>query len=159
MALQPFLDELPIPRVLKPKARSINHTYYEVKMKEIFHQFHKDLSPTKAWGYEGQIPGPTIEVEQGECTHVKWMNNLPGVHFLPIDHSIHGAGKEMPGYALLSTYMERKLNLKVTDTRRPGLPGILKNVVPAFFMKLINIPTISFLPHFGIMIMPWVSHA
>lgn len=96
MALTPFVDALPIPRVLKPKERSKNSTYYEVKMEDFSHQFHRDLPESKVWGYEGQIPGPTIEAEQGECVYVKWMNNLPDVHFLPIDQSIHGAGQDMP---------------------------------------------------------------
>jgi spore coat protein A len=96
MPLTPFLDPLPTPRVLRPKKRSKDITYYEVKMEEFFHQFHSELSQTKVWGYEGQLPGPTIEVEQGECTHVKWMNNLPDKHFLPIDRTLHSSGEHMP---------------------------------------------------------------
>ena len=64
MSLTPFLDPLPTPRVLKPKKRYKDITYYEVKMEEFFHQFHSELPQTKVWGYEGQLPGPTIEVEQ-----------------------------------------------------------------------------------------------
>lgn len=96
MNLTPFKDPLPIPNVLKPKERYKSFTYYEVTMKEFFHQFHSDLPPTKVWGYEGQIPGPTIEVEKGECVHVKWMNKLPNEHLLPIDRTIHGADENSP---------------------------------------------------------------
>lgn len=96
MELTPFVDELPIPKVLKPKEREKNFTYYEVTMSEFFHQFHSDLPETRVWGYEGQIPGPTIEVNEGECTHVKWINNLPDTHFLPVDKSLHGAHEGMP---------------------------------------------------------------
>ena len=96
MALTPFLDPLHIPRVLRPKKRSKDVTYYEVKMEEFFHQFHSELPETKVWGYEGQIPGPTIEVEQRECVHVKWMNNLPDEHLLPVDPSLHSSGEHMP---------------------------------------------------------------
>lgn len=96
MAVTPFVDVLPIPKVLKPKQRTKGVTYYEVKMEEFLHQFHSELPATKVWGYEAQLPGPTIEAEQGECVHVKWINNLPDEHFLPIDNSIHGAGSDMP---------------------------------------------------------------
>lgn len=96
MLLQPFLDELPIPKVLKPKERTKDSTYYEVKMQEFKHKFHKNLLPTKVWGYEGTLPGPTIEVEEGECTHIKWINELPNKHFLPVDKTLHGAHEGMP---------------------------------------------------------------
>lgn len=96
MLLQPFLDELPIPKVLKPLKRTRDHTYYEVKMQEFKHKFHKNLLPTKVWGYEGSLPGPTIEVEEGERTRIRWMNNLPSKHFLPVDKTLHGAHEGMP---------------------------------------------------------------
>lgn len=96
MLLQPFTDELPIPRVLKPKERNKKHTYYEVKMQEFKHTFQSNLLPTTVWGYEGQLPGPTIEVEEGECTHILWTNDLPDDHILPVDKSLHGAHEGMP---------------------------------------------------------------
>lgn len=96
MKLRPFIDKLPIPRVLAPKERCKDSTYYEVEMQEFLHQFHSCLSPTKVWGYEGQVPGPTIEVEEGENTYVQWKNSLPDKHFLPVDHTLHGAHEGMP---------------------------------------------------------------
>lgn len=97
MELTPFLDALPIPRYLRPLERHKQFTYYEVTMKEFFHQMHSEMpNPTKVWGYEGQFPGPVIEAERGEWVHVKWMNDLPEEHFLPIDHSLHSSGEHMP---------------------------------------------------------------
>jgi len=96
MSLTPFLDKLPIPRVLAPLRRDKCSTYYEVEMREFFHQFHSELPPTKVWGYEGQVPGPTIEVEEGETTLIQWKNNLPDKHFLPVDHTLHGCHESMP---------------------------------------------------------------
>lgn len=96
MSLTLFKDALPMPKILNPKERNKNSTYYEVKMKEFYHQFHSELAPTKVWGYEAQIPGPTIVVNEGECTKVKWMNNLPSTHFLPLDRTLHGTGHGMP---------------------------------------------------------------
>ncbi len=96
MALQPFKDALPVPRVIKPKDRNCVSTDYEVRMMEFFHQFHSDLPPTKVWGYEGQLPGPTFEVVQGETTHIEWKNELPQEHFLPIDRTLHSCSEHMP---------------------------------------------------------------
>ncbi len=96
MPLTPFIDALPIPRVLQQSGGCRCCTKYTVTMKEIFHKFHSELPPTKAWGYEGQIPGPTIEVEQGESVCVKWVNDLPDQHILPVDKSLHGCHEGMP---------------------------------------------------------------
>jgi len=97
MNLTPFVDSLPIPQVLEPKTRHKKYTYYEVSMKEFEHQMHSELpNPTKVWGYEGMYPGPTFEVNRGEYLYVKWMNKLPEKHFLPIDHTLHGAGDFSP---------------------------------------------------------------
>ncbi|HBR01969.1 MAG TPA: copper oxidase [Ruminiclostridium sp.] len=96
MRIRPFLDPLPIPRVLQPKEQGKESTFYEVRMQEFFHQFHSQLKATKVWGYEGQVPGPTIETEEGECTHVRWINELPDKHLLPVDRTLHGSGHDMP---------------------------------------------------------------
>lgn len=96
MDLTPFVDSLPIPQYISPKERHTCFTYYEIAMKEFYHQFHSELAPTKIWGYGGQFPGPVINVHRGECTHVKWMNQLPDKHLLPIDRTLHGSGEHMP---------------------------------------------------------------
>ncbi|MCR8982973.1 multicopper oxidase domain-containing protein [Brevibacillus laterosporus] len=94
--LQKFLDKLPIPKTLSPIKRSNDWTYYEVTMKEFTQKLHRDLPPTRLWGYEGTYPGPTFDVVQNETVFVKWMNDLPKNHFLPIDTTIHGSEITMP---------------------------------------------------------------
>lgn len=84
--LKKFVDRLPIMNKIKPM-RHNKHPYYEVRMEEFSHKFHRDLRPTRVWGYNRQIPGPTFEVNRGEPIQVKWMNNLPSRHFLPVDKS------------------------------------------------------------------------
>ncbi|MFJ7727674.1 multicopper oxidase family protein [Neobacillus sp. NPDC097160] len=96
MKLGKFKDPLPIPPVLKPKWKSGDYTYYEVSMVETKQSLHSDLPQTTLWGYEGIYPGPTFEVEMGERVFVKWKNELPAKHLLPIDHTVHGAEKEKP---------------------------------------------------------------
>jgi len=96
MDLTPFVDPLPIPQYVSPKERHKDFTYYEIAMKEFYHTFHRDLAPTKIWGFDGQFPGPIINVDQGESAHVKWMNQLPEKHLLPIDRTLHGSSEHMP---------------------------------------------------------------
>jgi spore coat protein A len=48
------------------------------------------------WGYNGMWPGPTFEVRKGQPISVKWTNQLPTKHFLPLDYTIHGEGQDVP---------------------------------------------------------------
>lgn len=96
MKLTKYLDQLPIPSILRPKWKNRQYSYYEVEMKESSQLLHSELPPTTIWGFEGSYPGPSFEVKSGEHIYVKWKNKLPSKHFLPIDHTVHGAEKEKP---------------------------------------------------------------
>ncbi|RYL91632.1 multicopper oxidase family protein [Sporolactobacillus sp. THM19-2] len=96
MRLTPFIDELPVPSVLKPQWKNTHGTYYEVSMTEFRQSLHSELPDTTVWGYQGNYPGPTIEVESGETVWIKWINSLPSKHLLPIDHTVHGAHRDVP---------------------------------------------------------------
>lgn len=101
MSLTPFVDPLPIPRVLKPVEICKDSVYYEVRMKDFFHQFHSELKPTRVWGYEGQIPGPVIENEEGICTYIQWINEISDEkHILPYDHTLHACHEWYHDHAL-----------------------------------------------------------
>jgi spore coat protein A len=102
-ALARFVDPLPIPPVLSPveqradpddPARRI--PYYRVAMRETSVRVHRDLPPTRMWGYGGSVPGPTIEARRGRGLLVEWQNDLPREHLLPVDHNVCGAGAENP---------------------------------------------------------------
>ncbi len=102
-ALEKFVDPLPIPHVAAPSgmrpepgnaARRIR--YYRLAMRQFQAKIHRDVKPTRMWGYGGMSPGPTIEARSGEPMLVEWVNELPAAHMLPIDHTIHGAGKDTP---------------------------------------------------------------
>jgi spore coat protein A len=73
--LQKFVDKLPTPDTLSPKKQSHHYSYYEVIMKEFSQKLHRDLEPTRLWGYEGTFPGPTFEVMRNETVLVKWRKN------------------------------------------------------------------------------------
>src|SRR2546426_12253207 len=49
-----------------------------VSMRLSKHQFHRDLRLSSVWGYDGTVPGPTIEVERGHPVAVEWRNELKG---------------------------------------------------------------------------------
>ena len=88
--LTPFVDPLPIPPVL-PSAAA-----YTVHMQQIHQKLHRDLPATRLWGYNGRYLGPTFETRTGSPISVEWRNELPDRHFLPIDHTLHGAETSLP---------------------------------------------------------------
>ena len=59
-------------------------------------RFHRDLPPARVWGFDNSSPGPTIEVRRGQPILVEWVNALPIAHLFTIDHSLHGAGTDVP---------------------------------------------------------------
>jgi spore coat protein A len=101
--LKPFVDPLPLPTVVKstvthpdPENSSKNLPLYRVTMQEIHQKVHRDLPPTRMWGFNGSSPGPLFETRSGQGLMVEWINQLPQKHFLPIDHTLHGAEADQP---------------------------------------------------------------
>jgi spore coat protein A len=102
-SLERFVDPLPIPGVVRPRGTrpSPEHPaslipYYRLAMRQIVSKIHRDVKPTRFWGFGEGSPGPTFETRSGEGLLVEWANELPKSHFLPIDHSIHGAEADKP---------------------------------------------------------------
>jgi spore coat protein A, manganese oxidase len=101
--LTPFVDALPVPRVMKPTGMHAHPEeagqqipYYRVAMREVRQKVHRDLPPTRMWSFAESFPGPTIETQSGQAMLVEWANELPARHFLPIDHTLHGADASLP---------------------------------------------------------------
>jgi spore coat protein A len=97
-SLAPFVDPLPLPEIIAPSGRrpspddpAAQLPYYRVAMRQFESKVHRDLKPTRLWGYASGSPGPTFETRSGQGVLVEWVNELPTTHFLPIDRSIHGA--------------------------------------------------------------------
>src|SRR5215510_1737422 len=62
VSLAPFVDALPIPRVIGPGPGGGPYggpPPFIVTMKALKQKLHRDLPPTPLWGYNGQYPGPT----------------------------------------------------------------------------------------------------
>ncbi|WP_188794107.1 multicopper oxidase family protein [Dyella nitratireducens] len=102
-SLARFVDPLPIPsvaRAAEQRADPANpgHTLpcYRIEMRACKVRLHRDIPTTPVWGYNGQFPGPSIEARRGEPLLVEWVNALPSQHFLPIDHTLHGAERDKP---------------------------------------------------------------
>jgi spore coat protein A, manganese oxidase len=101
--LTPFADPLPLPPIAKsngfrpsPEHPSRKVPFYRIEMLEFYSKLHRDLPPTRQWGFGGAVPGPTFEARSGGELLVEWINRLPSHHFLPIDHRLHGAEPGKP---------------------------------------------------------------
>ncbi len=103
VTLARFVDALPVPPVARPLEQRAHPSYpgkllpfYRMEMRAFRERLHRDLPPTPLWGYGGSSPGPTLEAMRNEPLLVEWVNALPQQHFLPIDHTIHGAERSKP---------------------------------------------------------------
>ena len=97
-----WVDPLPLATVAKPAEHraapdgSGQVPFYRMAMRAVAARAHRELPPTRFWSFGGSVPGPLIETRSGQGVLVEWANELPAKHFLPIDHSLHGAEKELP---------------------------------------------------------------
>ena len=91
--LEKFVDPLPIPPVAKSTGAQRR---YRLEMTEFLGKVHRDLPPTRMWGYNGSSPGPVIEARSGQSVSVEWVNHLPKKHLFPIDYNLHGSEKDKP---------------------------------------------------------------
>jgi len=98
-----FVDPLPIPPIARATGYRRSPTdpgrkvpLYRIEMRQFAAKLHRDLKPTRQWGYDASVPGPTIETRSGEGLLIEWVNDLPSRHFLPIDHNLHGAEPGIP---------------------------------------------------------------
>ncbi len=103
VTLAKFVDALPVPAVIpsegtrpSPRNHELQLPYYRMEMTELSVQLHRDVPPTRQWGYGGSVPGPTIATRSGQGLLIEWVNKLPTKHFLPVDHTLHGAEADKP---------------------------------------------------------------
>ncbi len=92
LELTPFVDALPMPERVTP----VGSHPHRVEMREIHAKVHRDVPTTRLWSYGSTPVGPLIEGRSGRAMRVEWVNSLPQKHFLPVDYSLHGCGRELP---------------------------------------------------------------
>jgi spore coat protein A, manganese oxidase len=92
LELTPFVDELPLPRRLAP----VGADRLRVVMREVHAKVHRDVPPTRMWSYGPTALAPLIEARSHQPLRVEWVNSLPPRHFLPVDFSLHGCGRDIP---------------------------------------------------------------
>jgi len=95
-SLTPFVDPLPL-----PKRIHAGHTPVQITMREVHAKLHRDVPPTRLWTYVDATGAstnvaPLIEARSGSPLRVEWHNQLPAKHFLPVDFSLHGCGRDLP---------------------------------------------------------------
>lgn len=91
----PFVEALPIPKVKGPTAAlspapnlDIHQLYdelpakkfYDLRVKQASHSFHRELPNSLVWGYDGRVPGPTFRARYGQPILVRIRNELPANH-------------------------------------------------------------------------------
>jgi len=91
LQLEPFVDPLPI-----PQPTPLQEQRFHITMREIRVKMHRDLPATRLWSYGPDAIGPLLEARSHEELAVEWCNQLPPRHFLPIDYSLHGSGRDLP---------------------------------------------------------------
>ena len=101
--LAKFVDPLPIPEVLTPdgsRPSPLDSTakvpYYRVGMRPGEMKLHRDLKPTRFWGFNSTLPGPTIEARSGQGVLVEWVNELPSSHLFVVDPNLEGSEADKP---------------------------------------------------------------
>ena len=94
-SLTPFVDALPLPERARPISAVHPHKL-RITMREIHAKVHRDIPATRQWSYGDTALAPLIDARAGHPLEVEWVNNLPTQHFLPIDHSLHGCGHDIP---------------------------------------------------------------
>jgi hypothetical protein len=108
-------------------------------------------------GYEGSYPGPTIDVESGEKVYIKWINNLPDKHRLPVDHMVHGAHLDVPEVRTVVHVHGASVEWESDGYPEAWFTNGFKQVGPYFSKQVIDMIIANKHAPSGIMTMPLVS--
>ncbi|MEY9872616.1 FtsP/CotA-like multicopper oxidase with cupredoxin domain [Streptacidiphilus sp. MAP12-33] len=132
-ALAKFVDPLPIPRRLHvdradPAPRL---TFRTVGVQA---RLHSQLPPTPLWTYDGEFPGPVLDVHRGQRLHVTWENgtttsypavdaflaDAPGNPSLAMNDPGIGLAQPVKGVAALPAWHVTHLHGAVTGGDNDG---------------------------------------
>ncbi|WP_408907088.1 O-aminophenol oxidase PhsA [Streptomyces cavernicola] len=74
--LVPYISPLTVPPLLRPQPVDVLQET-AITLRPTWVRLHPQLPPTLMWGYNGSVPGPTIEVRRGRRIRVAWTNRIP----------------------------------------------------------------------------------
>ena len=97
--LRKFVDPLPRLHQARPVGVLEGSPLYDIAARPVRQRLHRDLPPTRLWGYAGHFPGPTLEVRRGQRILVRWRNEIAGPGFLipqAFDAHLHGTSHGEP---------------------------------------------------------------
>jgi len=60
-----------------PRTVPANTEFFLIHETPVVHSFHPQLPPNVLWGYDGEIPGPTIVGRSGTPQLIRFVNDLP----------------------------------------------------------------------------------
>jgi len=102
---KPYTVPFAVPPVLKPERSDGDTDYYRITQSEFVGEILPGVKTT-LWGYNGMVPGPTIQVARNRKAVVRQINNLPAKHpalgYIPWTSThLHGMPSEpqFDGYA------------------------------------------------------------
>ncbi len=82
---RPFTVPLPVPAVARPRGTLDGADLYEITQRQVTLELLPGV-PTTVWGYDGTLPGPTLETRRGRPVVVRHTNTLP----VPTVVHLHG---------------------------------------------------------------------
>ena len=91
-----------------------------ITMREIHAKVHRDMPATRMWSYGAHALAPLIDVRSHQPLH-RMGQSLPTQHFLPIDHSLHGCGRDVPDVRTSSICTADGFHPKTTASPKTGL--------------------------------------
>jgi FtsP/CotA-like multicopper oxidase with cupredoxin domain len=92
--LTKFLDPLRTPETIRTRERDI-----EMRMSRTEVRLHSQLPPSTVWAFNGQFPGPTIDVQRGKQLRVEWINDIDGLMpLVAVQAPAPAAPTNSPGY-------------------------------------------------------------
>ncbi|CAM5501570.1 Multicopper oxidase OS=Streptomyces fumanus OX=67302 GN=cotA PE=4 SV=1 [Streptomyces fumanus] len=97
--LTPYVAPLTVPPVLRPASGDAPRVT-EIAVRPTWVRLHPQLPPTLMWGYDGQVPGPTIEVRRGQRIRIAWTNRVPKDSEYPVtsvEVPVRGRGEPPAG--------------------------------------------------------------
>jgi FtsP/CotA-like multicopper oxidase with cupredoxin domain len=75
--LRKFADPLRIPPMVRPQSQG-GLADLTIRMRRTQVRLHSQLPPTTVWAYNGQFPGPTLEVRRRQRLRISWTNDIDG---------------------------------------------------------------------------------